>query len=117
MVPHDVKLGYMGTPVPCDPLGYEGERIAKLVAHWEGKKQALLLTEAVEHVENGAAGCLVGLQEHDVCLGPARAKRRPLSCLRKREQRPRPLRLHPTNSIRDKQRQRDVSSQILDNKR
>lgn len=71
MVSHDVKLGYMGTPVPFDPLGYEGEWIAKLVAHWEGEVQALLLTKAVQHVENGAAGCLMGFQEHDVCLGPA----------------------------------------------
>lgn len=71
VVSHDVKLSYMGTSIPFDPLGYEGKWIAKLVAHWKGETQALLLTEAVEHVENGAAGCLVGLQEHDVSLGPA----------------------------------------------
>lgn len=83
VVSHDVELSYMGTPVPFDPLGYEGEWIAKLVAHWKGETQAMLLTKAVKHVENGAAGCLVGLQKHDVCLGPAGAQRRPLTILRK----------------------------------
>lgn len=93
----------MGTSVPFDPLGYEGEWIAKLVAHWEGETQALLFTKTIEHVENGAAGCLVSLQEHDVCLGPAGAQRRPLSIVGKSVLRPMPLRLHPTNSTRDKQ--------------
>lgn len=38
-----------------------------------------LFSEAVQHVEHSAAGCFVGLEEHDVGVGLAGTQGGPLS--------------------------------------
>ena len=75
MIPHDVELCDAGPPVTFDPVGVEGERVSKLVPQRQGEVQVALLAEAVQHVEHGAAGRLVRLQEHKVCVRPAGAQR------------------------------------------
>lgn len=74
-----MELRESGTSVTFDPVSIERQRIAQLVAHRKGKVEVALLPEAVQHVEYGAAGRLVGLEEHDVGVGLAGAKRGPLS--------------------------------------
>lgn len=75
MIPHDVELQGSGTSVTFDPVGVEGQRVAQLVAQRQGEAEASLLSEAVQHVEHGAAGRLVGLEEHDVGVRLAGAQR------------------------------------------
>lgn len=54
-------------PVVFDLGALEKRRIEKVVsAAGEGKLEPMLLSKTEEEVEEGAAGCLVGLQEHDV---------------------------------------------------
>jgi len=78
VIAHDVELHGPGTSVTFDPVGVEGERVAQLVAQWQGEAEVSLLPEARQHVEHGAAGRLVGLEEHDVGVGLTGAQRRAL---------------------------------------
>ena len=78
MVSHDVEVQDSGPLVTFDPVGVEQQGVPQLVAHRQGEAEAVLLAEAVEHVEDRAAGRLVGLQEHEVGVGPAGAQRGPL---------------------------------------
>lgn len=79
MVAHDVELHGSGASVTFDPVGVEGQRVAQLVAQRQGEAEVALLSEAVQHVEHGAAGRLVGLEEHDVGVRVTGAQRRTLS--------------------------------------
>lgn len=79
MIPHDVELDGSGTSVAFDPVSVEGQRVAQLVSQRQGEAEAVLVSEAVQHVEHRAAGRLVGLQEHDVSVGLTGTQRRPLS--------------------------------------
>ena len=78
VVRHDVVFGGSVAAVALDAVDVEGEGVAQDVAHGQGEVEAVLLAEAVEHVEDRAAGRLVGLQEHEVGVGPAGAQRGPL---------------------------------------
>lgn len=54
-------------PVVFDLGALEKRRIKKVVsAAGEGKFEPMLLSKTEEDVKEGAAGCLVGLHEHDV---------------------------------------------------
>ena len=79
MIAHDVELNGSGTSITFDPVSIEGQRVAKLVAQWQGEAEIVLLTEAVQHVEHCAAGCLVCLEEHDVIMRLTGSQRGPLS--------------------------------------
>lgn len=79
VIAHDVKLHDSGTSVTFDPVGVEGQWVAQLVAQWQGEAKVALLPKAIQHVEHGAAGCLVGLEEHDMGVGLAGAQRGALS--------------------------------------
>ena len=79
MIAHDVELHGSRTAVPFDPVSVEGQRVAQLVAQRQGEAEVSLLPEAVQHVEHGAAGRLVGLQEHDVGVRLTGAQGGPLS--------------------------------------
>ncbi len=81
MVAHDVELDGSGTSVTFDPVSIEGQRVAQLVAQWQSEAKASLLSKAVQHVEYGAARCLVSLEEHDVGVGLTGAQRRPLNIM------------------------------------
>lgn len=97
VIAHDVELYHAWPPVPFDPVCVEEERVAKLIAQGQRKMQLSLLSEAVQHVENGAAGCFMGLQEHNVRVGPTRAHLGSTHIIGgQREDRTRPLWLHPT---------------------
>lgn len=74
VVAHNVELCDSRATVAFDPVGIEGQRIPQLVTHRQGKHEIALLSEAVQHVEHGAAGRLVGLEEHDVGVGLAGAQ-------------------------------------------
>lgn len=79
VVAHDVELHHSGTPITLDSVGVEGQRVSQLVAQRQGEAEAVLFSEAVQHVEHRAAGRLVGLQEHDVVVGLTGTQRRALS--------------------------------------
>lgn len=70
-----MELCESGTSVTFDSVSIERQRIAQLVAHRQGKVEVALLPETVQHVEYGAAGRFVGLEEHDVGVRLAGAKR------------------------------------------
>lgn len=79
VIAHDVKLQRSGASVAFDSVSVEGQRVSQLVAQRQGEAEVVLLSEAVQHVEHCAAGCFVGLQEHDVGVGPTGAQGGPLS--------------------------------------
>lgn len=69
--------------VVLHPRALEGRRVEEVVAPVrKGEPQSVLLPEPEEDVEDGAAGCFVGFEEHDVDLwgapvlprSPARSK-------------------------------------------
>lgn len=98
MISHYVKFCHVRASVSFHPLGDKGKWVAKLVPHRQGKFKAPLLSKAIEQIENGAACCLVSLQEHDVDVGLTRPQRLPLGILRgKRVEGVRSLWLHPAN--------------------
>lgn len=79
VIAHNMEVCDSGTSVAFNPVSIKGQRIAQLVTHGQGKAEVALLSEAVQHVEHGAAGCLVGLEEHNVGVGLAGAQRGSLS--------------------------------------
>lgn len=79
VIAHDMELCDSRTSIAFDPVSVEGQRITQLVTHRQGKHEVALLSEAVQHVEHGAAGRLVGLEEHDVGVRLAGAQRGSLS--------------------------------------
>lgn len=96
VISHNVKFCHVRASVSFHPLGDKGQWVAKLVPHGQGKFKAPLLSKAIEQIENGAACCLVSLQEHDVYVGLTRPQRVPLGIVRgKRVEGVRPLWLHP----------------------
>lgn len=107
MISYDVKFFHVRTSVSFHPLGNKGKRVAKLVPHRKGKFKTPLLSEAIEQIENGAAGCLVSLQEHDVRVRLTRSQREPLGILRgKSKEGSRPLWLHPANAEKEQKNAR-----------
>lgn len=42
-----------------------------MVAQWQSEMKVTLFSKAVQHVEHGAAGGFVGLEEHNVGVGLA----------------------------------------------
>lgn len=75
VVAKDVEELPSGVP-PFDPPGLKKVGVAELVAGRECKAQSLGVPETVQDVDNGAASCLVGLQEHQVLPGLARDRGR-----------------------------------------
>lgn len=75
VVAHDVELNDTGALVTFDPVGVEQHGVTQLVAHRQGETETVLLAEAIQQVEDRAAGRLVRLQEHDVGAGPTGAQR------------------------------------------
>lgn len=72
VVAHDVVVSLSGLKT-LHKIGDESLWVTQveLLASREGSCEFVLLSEAEQDVEDGAAGSLVGLEEHDVGLGLA----------------------------------------------
>lgn len=79
VVAQNMELHDPGASVTFDPMCVESLWVAQLVAQWQSEVKVTLFSEAVQHVEHGAAGCFVRLEEHDVGVGLAGAQGWPLS--------------------------------------
>ena len=75
VVAHDVELLHPAKLCALHKVRHEEVWIVKLAVHvpWQGESQVSGVAIAIQHVEDGAAGSFVGLEEDDVVFGPAGA--------------------------------------------
>lgn len=74
MVAHDVVVLHFVLKF-LHKAGVESLRVTQVEAlvSWEGDGEVMLLCEPKQDVQDGAAGSLVGLQEHDIGFGVTRS--------------------------------------------